>query len=69
MKLVVVGLICLLSACSFTAANAYRAQQKACVEDARTLQESQECIARVRHEWGTDLEPTITDAGADHAAE
>lgn len=57
--------------CALTAAAAYKKQQEACVEESKTREESRECRARVRHEWGTDLEPTTTvsDAGADHAAE
>ena len=60
-----------MQACAMTAEAAYRKQQEACVRDAKTLEESRTCRARVRHDWGLDLEPTITvtDAGAPDAAE
>ena len=66
-----VALATSMQACAMTAEAAYRKQQEACVRDAKTLEESRTCRARVRHEWGLDIEPTITvtDAGAPDAAE
>lgn len=66
-----VALVTTTQACALTAEAAYRKQQEACVRDSKTREESRACRARVRHEWGMDLEPTIvvSDAGAPDAAE